>query len=48
MRGTRWLTEERCDGTFVRVTRGSVVVHVKRTGRDVIVRAGHSVLVPRR
>ena len=26
MRGTRWLTEDRCDGTVTRVVRGSVEV----------------------
>ena len=31
MRGTRWLTEDRCDGTVTRVTQGVVVVENLRT-----------------
>jgi hypothetical protein len=48
VRGTRWLTEDRCDGTLTRVTRGAVDVRDTRTGRRVTVRAGHSYLVPKR
>jgi len=44
VRGTIWLTEERCDGTLTRVTRGVVSVRDKRTGRTVTVRAGGSYL----
>ncbi|MEA2221228.1 MAG: hypothetical protein QOJ35_3854 [Solirubrobacteraceae bacterium] len=44
VRGTIWLTEERCDGTLTRVSRGVVSVRVKRTGRTVIVTKGHSFL----
>jgi hypothetical protein len=44
VRGTRWLTEERCDGTLTRVRRGSVTVKNTRTGKTVVVRAGHSYL----
>jgi hypothetical protein len=43
VRGTRWLTEDRCNGTFTRVTNGAVVRHFKRK-RKVLVRAGHSYL----
>jgi hypothetical protein len=44
VRGTIWLTEERCDGTLTRVTRGVVSVRDKSTGRTVTVRAGGSYL----
>ena len=44
VRGTRWLTVDRCDGTLTRVTNGSVVVRDFRTHRNVVVRAGHSYL----
>jgi streptogramin lyase len=49
VRGTRWLTEDRCGGTFTRVTEGSVVVRDLARRRSVIVRAGRSYLArPRR
>jgi hypothetical protein len=41
----RWETENRCDGTLVRVTRGVVRVRDERRGRTVRVRAGGRVLV---
>ena len=44
VRGTRWLTVDRCDGTLTRVTDGSVVVRDLRRNRNVLVRAGHSYL----
>jgi hypothetical protein len=44
VRGTRWLTEDRCEGTLTRVVRGAVDVRDKRTHRRVTVRAGHSYL----
>jgi streptogramin lyase len=44
VRGTRWLTEDRCDGTLTRVTNGAVVVRDFRRHRSVVVRAGHSYL----
>jgi virginiamycin B lyase len=44
VRGTRWLTVDRCDGTLTRVTNGSVVVRDFRRHRSVVVRAGHSYL----
>jgi streptogramin lyase len=44
VRGTRWLTEDRCDGTLTRVTEGAVVVRDFRRHRSVVVRAGHSYL----
>jgi streptogramin lyase len=48
VRGTRWLTEDRCGGTLTRVERGSVVVRARRTGERVVVRAGERHFVPRR
>jgi hypothetical protein len=42
VRGTAWYTEDRCDGTLTRVTKGSVAVRDLHTGRTVVVRAGHS------
>ncbi len=40
VRGTVWLTQERCDGTLTQVTRGSVSVRDLRARRTVTVRAG--------
>jgi streptogramin lyase len=42
VRGTRWLTVDRCDGTLTRVTNGSVAVRDFARHRTVVVRAGHS------
>jgi len=47
VRGTRWLTQERCDGTLTRVAHGVVSVKVKRTGKVVTVTGGHSYLARR-
>jgi hypothetical protein len=44
VRGTKWLTQERCDGTLTRVTRGVVSVFDKTTKKTVTVRAGQSYL----
>ena len=44
--GTKWLTEDFCDGTLVRVSRGVVVVENLATHATVTVRAGHSVFTP--
>jgi virginiamycin B lyase len=44
VRGTRWLTEDRCGGTLTRVTNGAVVVRDYKRHRNVLVRAGHSYL----
>lgn len=43
----RWVTEDRCDGTLVRVTRGVVRVRDERRGRTIRLRAGGRVLVRR-
>jgi hypothetical protein len=47
VRGTVWLTRERCDGTLTAVRRGVVSVRDLRRHRTVRVRAGHSYLARR-
>ena len=47
LRGTRWLTADRSDGTLVRVTQGSVVVRDLRRRTTRVVRAGRSYLARR-
>jgi streptogramin lyase len=42
VRGTEWTTTETCSGTVTRVIQGVVAVKNLRTGRTVVVRAGHS------
>ncbi len=42
VRGTTWYVADRCQGTYTRVTSGSVSVRDLRSGRTVVVRAGHS------
>jgi len=42
VRGTEWTTTETCSGTVTRVIQGAVAVKNLRTGRTVVVRAGHS------
>ena len=41
VRGTEWYMADGCDGTFTRVTRGSVSVRDLRAHRTVVVNAGH-------
>ena len=48
VRGTRWLTVDRCDGTLTRVTEGAVVVRDFARNRRVVVRAGRSYFAPKR
>jgi streptogramin lyase len=48
VRGTRWVTVDRCDGTLTRVTEGSVVVRDFVRDRRVLVSAGDSYLAKRR
>lgn len=40
VRGTRWLVEDRCDGTLIRVTRGSITARDLVRGGTVTLRAG--------
>lgn len=44
VRGTVWLTEDRCDGTRVRVARGLVAVRDEVRHKTVMVAKGHSYL----
>ena len=44
VRGTRWLVEDRCNGTLTRVTKGSVVVRDFALDKRKILRAGESYL----
>jgi hypothetical protein len=44
VRGTIWLTEDRCDGTLTKVRRGEVAVRDFKRKRTVLVHAGESYL----
>ena len=44
VRGTKWLTVNRCDGTYTRVREGAVLVRDLTRRRNVLVRAGRSYL----
>jgi streptogramin lyase len=44
VRGTKWLTLERCDGTFFRVAEGAVIVRDQRRHRNIVLKAGKSYL----
>ncbi len=48
VRGTKWVTTDRCDGTLTRVTEGAVMVRDLRKKRRVLVKAGHSYLARHR
>ena len=48
VRGTEWLTQDRCDGTLVRVVEGIVAVFDRLLNRTVEVTAGRSYLARRR
>jgi len=48
VRGTKWLTEDRCDGTLVRVRQGKVTVRDFGLNRTVTRTAGQSYLAERR
>ena len=45
VRGTQWRTIDRCDGTLIRVKRGTVIVRDVRRKRAVSVRASQEYLV---
>ena len=47
VRGTKWLTEERCNGTYFRVLSGRVAIRDFRRKKTVIIRAGESYLARR-
>lgn len=40
IRGTTWLTDDRCDGTLIRVTQGAVTVRDLAKKRTVVVKSG--------
>lgn len=44
VRGTEWLTDDRCDGTLTRVKQGSVTIRDLVRRRNVVVRAGRQYL----
>ena len=44
VRGTHWLTVDRCDGTLTKVVSGVVQVADLKKHTTVLVRAGHSYL----
>jgi hypothetical protein len=44
VRGTKWITADRCDGTLTKVTRGTVAVRDFRRKRTILVHAGKSYL----
>jgi hypothetical protein len=44
VRGTKWLTEDRCDGTLIRVASGAVAVADRVRRKTVVVKAGKSYL----
>ena len=48
IRGTKWLTRERCDGTFFKVAAGVVTVRDFSRGRTVVLRAPHTYLAKAR
>jgi len=45
-RGTKYLVEDRCDGTLTTVVRGRVLIRDFKTNRKHTVTAGHSYLAP--
>ena len=47
VRGTAWLTQDRCDGTLTYVMEGAVSVYDKTRQRTVTVTAGHTYLARR-
>jgi hypothetical protein len=44
VRGTNWITADRCDGTFVQTRQGTVAVFDFRLKKTILVKAGHSYL----
>jgi CSLREA domain-containing protein len=48
VRGTKWVTTDRCDGTLVQVTRGVVAVRDFRRKKTVLVKKGHRYLAKAR
>ncbi|HEX6712115.1 MAG TPA: hypothetical protein VF066_01975 [Thermoleophilaceae bacterium] len=48
IRGTTWLTSDRCNGTLIRVTQGAVTVRRAKARGVVVLTRGKSVLIPAR
>jgi virginiamycin B lyase len=48
VRGTQWVTTDRCDGTLTKVRHGAVMVRDLRRKRSVLLRAGHAYLARHR
>jgi hypothetical protein len=44
IRGTTWNTIDRCDGTLIKVTKGSVLVRDLKKKRNIVVKKGRSYL----
>jgi hypothetical protein len=44
VRGTQWLTQDRCDGTLFRVVKGAIAVRAKGVRKAVLLRAGQRYL----
>ena len=44
IRGTTWDTIDRCDGTLIKVTQGSVLVNDLKKHKKIVVKKGHSYL----
>ncbi len=44
VRGTRWVTTDRCDGTLTKVSEGKVLVRDLRRKHSVLLTAGHAYL----
>lgn len=47
VKGTRWYVEDRCDGTVVRVARGSIYVDDRVRRRSFVLRAGQQRFLPK-
>jgi type II secretory pathway pseudopilin PulG len=48
IRGTTWLTQDRCDGTLIRVTQGAVTVTDLVKHKNAVITKGHSYLAKKR
>jgi hypothetical protein len=44
VRGTHWLTQDRCDGTLFRVVKGAIAVRARGVRKQVVLRAGQHYL----
>ena len=47
IRGTTWLTTDRCDGTLVRVTQGKILVKALKGKRSKVIGKGQTFFVPK-